>query len=181
MAETLTRALRRTAQPLTEPLNLMEAKLYLRVDNDAENGAILDCIGAVREAAEEYLCKSLVTQEWTLTYGTYAPSCVPLPKGPVQNVVSVKTRDRAGVETTMDSQLYWLARAADVLHFESVPMAHEIDIAYRAGFGEPEEVPLSVRQGMLMHLSALYEDRIGGLAMPAATAALYKPHRVVRL
>lgn len=181
MAETLNRALRRTMQPLTEPLNLMEAKLYLRVDNDAENGVILDCISAVREAAEEYLCKSLVTQEWTLTYAGYAPGCVPLPKGPVQSVVSVKIRDRAGVETTMDSQLYTLARAADVLHFESVPMAHEVDITYRAGYGETEEIPLSVRQGMLLHVAALYEDRIGGLAIPTATAALYKPHRVVRL
>src|SRR5688572_20895804 len=110
MAETLTRALRRTEQPLTEPLNLMEAKLYLHVDGDAENGMILDCISAAREAAEEYLCKSLVTQEWTLTYENYAPGCVPLPRGPVQSVVTVKTRDRTGAETVMDNQLYYLAR-----------------------------------------------------------------------
>lgn len=181
MAETLNRALRRTAQPLSEPLNLMEAKLFLRVDGDAENRMILDCISAVREAAEEYLRKSLVTQEWTLSYEGYAPSCVPLPKGPVQSMVQVKTRDRAGVETVMDSQLYHLARVADALHFVSVPLAYEIDITYCTGYGEAEEVPTSLRQGMLVHLAALYEDRIGGLAMPAATLALYKPHRFVRL
>lgn len=181
MAEPHTRALKRGAQPLTEPLSLAEAKLYLRIDGDAEDSLVTDLVVAVREAAEEYLHKSLVTQRWTLTYEGYAPDCVPLPKGPVQGIVHVKTRDRAGGETVVDAALYHLSAVEDALHLESTLMAHAVEIAYDCGYGGAEDVPAPVRHGMLVHLAALYEDRLGGVQLPAASVSLYKPHRQARL
>jgi uncharacterized phiE125 gp8 family phage protein len=181
MAETPMRALKRTTQPVTEPLSLAEAKLYLRVDGSEEDSLITDMIVAVREAAEDYLHKSLVTQGWTLTYENYAPACSPLPKGPVQAISHVKTRDRTGAESTVSTTLYHLSAVEDAVHFESTVMAHEVDITYSCGYGDAEDVPVSVKQGMLLHLAALYEDRIGGLSLPAAAVSLYKPHRLVRL
>lgn len=181
MAEHSVRALKRSAEPLTEPLSLAEAKLYLRIDGNAEDALVTDMIVAVREAAEDYLHKSLVTQRWTLTYESYVPSHVPLPKGPAQEVVHVKTRDRAGNEAAVGEGVYHLSAAADALHLESSVIGHEVEIAYDCGYGDAEDVPASVRQGMLVHLAALYEDRLGGLQLPAASVSLYKPHRQARL
>lgn len=181
MAENLKRALKRSAPPLTEPLSLAEAKLYLRVDGSTEDGVITDMIVAVREAAEEYLHKSLVTQSWVLTYEGYAPNCVMLAKGPVQAISHVKTRNRNGIESTVNPLLYHLSAVEDALHFESAIMAYEVQITYSCGYGAAEDVPTSVRQGMLVHLAALYEDRLGGIQMPVASVFLYKPHRQVRL
>lgn len=181
MAETLAYALKRSAPPVTEPLSLAEAKLYLRVDGSAEDALIMDMIVAVREAAEEYLHKSLVTQSWTLTCKDYAPSCVALAKGPVQSISQIKTRDRNGNENTVNVALYHLSAVKDAVHFESALLAHEVVISYVCGYGGAEDVPAAVRQGMLLHLAALYEDRMGGMQMPVAAITLYKPHRKVRL
>lgn len=181
MAKTISRALKRSVQPVTEPLSLAEAKLYLRVDGSAEDSVIMDMIVAVREAAEEYLHKSLITQSWVLTYEDYAPNRVSLPKGPVLNLTNVKTRDRAGNEATVNTTMYHLAATEDALHFESTVLAYEVQITYSSGYGGAEDVPASIRQGLLLHLAALYEDRLGGMALPAAAVSLYKPRRQVRL
>lgn len=181
MADTSPRMLSRSVPPAAEPLALAEAKLYLRVDGSGEDALITDMIAAVREAAEEYLRKSLVTQGWVLRYESYAPACVPLPKGPVQEVTQVKTVSRSGVETPVNPAMYHLAPSEDALHFDSVVLGHVVEIAYTAGYGDAEDVPASVKQGMLLHLAALYEDRPGAMEMPVAAVTLYKPHRAVRL
>ncbi|MCH2548121.1 MAG: phage head-tail connector protein [Alphaproteobacteria bacterium] len=181
MAETLNYALKRTTQPQAEPLSLAEAKLFLRVDGSAEDGLIMDMMVAVREAAEDYLHKSLVTQNWTMALEGYAPSRVVLPKGPVQSISEVRTRDRNGNEAVVDASLYHLSDVENAIHFESAIIAHEVKVTYVCGYGDAQDVPYAVRQGMLAHLVALYEDRLGGMPLPAATVALYKPHRYVRV
>lgn len=181
MAENQKRALTRSVAPATEPLSLAEAKLYLRVDGGEEDAVITDMIVAVREAAEEYLCKSLISQSWCLSYAHYVSASVVLPKGPVQEVTQVMTRDRAGNETVINPALYHLFGQVDELHFESAVLGHRVEIVCVAGYGDAEDVPASVKQGMLLHLAALYEDRLGGLTLPPAALSLYKPHRAMRL
>lgn len=181
MAENPTRALSRTQQPDSEPISLAEAKLFLRVDHSDDDALIATLISAVRSHAEEYLRKSLASQTWKLTYEDYAPLCTPLPHGPVMEILSVIRRDRQGIATIVDAATYHLNARADQLHFDSMVMAYEVEVLYEAGYGEVEEVPASVRQGMLLHLATLYENRTGGIDLPAATLTLYKPHRAVYL
>ena len=181
MADTHSHLLERRVEPGSEPLSLAEAKLFLRVDGSSEDSLITDMIAAVREAAEEYLRKSLITQSWAVTYDDYAPACTPLPKGPVQSVESVKSLTRAGTETTVDSDIYHLNAARDRLHFDSIVMGHEVEIVYEAGYGDANDVPGAIRQGMLGHLAALYDNRIEGIKIPASSIELYKPHRQVRI
>jgi uncharacterized phiE125 gp8 family phage protein len=175
------RALVRIQNPVSEPISLAEAKLYLRVDGSDDDIAIAALIGAVREKAEEYLRKSLVRQRWKLTYEDYAPLCVPLPRGPVLEILSVKRRDRDGGETVIGEGSYRLNARADMLRFESAILAPEIEIVYETGYGESEEVPSSIRQGMLVHLAALYEKRDEGTGLPPAAVCLYKHHCEIKL
>lgn len=179
MVENPTRALSRVLAPESEPISLAEAKLFLRVDGSDEDELIATLISAVREAAEEYLRKSLADQRWKLTYEDYAPVVTPLPRGPVLSVVSVTRRSQSGAETAVSGEVYHLSARVDALHFETAILSHEVEIVYETGYGE-EEIPASIRQGMLVHLAALYEDRQGAEGMPAATLSLYKPHREVR-
>jgi hypothetical protein len=39
----------------------------------------------------------------------------------------------------------------------------------------------SIRQAMLIHLASLYDNRWGNGKIPAATLALYQPHRKIRV
>src|SRR5690606_26118703 len=104
-----------------------------------------------------------------------------LPKGPVQMVDAVTVINRHGDASLVEPGLYHLAPGADELHFESTGMGHAVEIAYTAGYGDAEDVPASIRQGMLVHLAVVYEDRLGASELPSASVTLYKPHRAVRL
>lgn len=174
-------ALRRTVTPASEPLTLAEAKLYLKVEHHEEDSLIEGMITAVRQAAEEYLRKSLITQGWTLTYEDYAPSVTPLPRGPVASITHVKIRDRLGNVATVSGNYYHLNAARTALHFNSVVLGNEVEIAYTAGYGGAGDVPQPIRQGMLRHLAALYDNRTGGVSLPSGTTALYAPYCEMRL
>ncbi|MBM3617648.1 MAG: hypothetical protein FJX23_03800 [Alphaproteobacteria bacterium] len=179
MAENPTRALSRVQNPDIEPLTLAEAKLYLRVDGSDDDLLISALIRAGREAAEEFLRKSLAVQEWKITYEDYAPLKTPLPRGPVQEILSVKRITRNGDEVAMAEHAYHLNARHDMLHFETIPMSFEVSIHYRTGYGD-EGIPASVRQGMLIHIAEMYDNRAGAAAaMPSASISLYKPHREI--
>lgn len=180
MVENPTRALSRVLAPESEPISLAEAKLYLRVDGSDEDALIASLVTAARDAAEEYLHKSLAEQQWRLTYEDYAPAATPLPKGPVREILSVTRRSRNGSESIVSAEVYHLSARGDALHFETAILSHEVEILYTTGYGEDNEIPASIRQGMLIHMAALYEDRIGSGDLPAATVSLYKPHREMR-
>lgn len=181
MAEAQSRLLIRREQPETEPLSLAEAKLFLRVDGSAEDSLITDIMVAAREAAEEYMQRSLITQTWALIIDDYAPSQLPLPRGPVQSITSVKIIDRGGDETLVDESVYYLNAAKEALCFDSQPMGHQIEVEYITGFGGASDVPQPIRQGVLIHAAALYDNRISGIGIPPAALLLYQPYRVMRL
>ena len=181
MTDSPARGFARIALPEAEPLSLEEAKLFLRVDHEEEDDLIAAMIVAVREIAEEYLSKSLITQSWQLTHENYAPTVTKLPRGPVQEIIHVISADKTGMETTLASTIYHLNAARDALHFDSVVMGHEVQITYVTGYGDADDVPQAIRQGMRIHLAALYDNRLGGAEIPEAARALYQPYRLMRL
>lgn len=125
--------------------------------------------------------KSLVQQIWKITYKSYAPLQVPLPRGPVHNIIQVKKRDKQGQETVIPSDSYRLNMRTDRLCFESTIMSPYVEILYETGYGENEDVPASIRQGMLMHLTAMYERRVEGNGLPPMSVSLYRHHRNIRI
>jgi len=181
MAEYRARGLTRLVKPAAEPLSLAEAKLFLRVDGADEDSLITDMIAAVREAAEAYLHKSLITQSWGVRFESYAPTCAALSHGPVQSITDVKSIDKSGMETVIDSGIYHISAARRAIHCGSVELGHEVRSHYDTGYGDAVDVPEAIRQGMLMHLASLYENRIEGAELPVTAMALYKPYREMRL
>lgn len=167
--------------PAAEPVTLAEAKLQLRVDGSSEDSYITLLITAARRAAEEFMRRSLITQTWELKYDDSAPEKVRLLRGPVQSVTSVKSITRAGVETTLSSSGYYLNAGKEELIFDSGPIGDFITIEYVAGYGNAAAIPESIKQGMLSHVAAMFENRVEPGAMPQGAVALYAPYRVVAL
>ncbi len=177
------RALVRTLMPVSEPLTLAEAKLYLRVDGNEEDSLIADLISAARDAAEKYLRNSLVEQQWKLSFDDYAPQTVTLAYGPVVSVESVTLIDRDGNAQIYSSSLYSLNAGKDALRFNTVLYGHRIEILYNTGYGNPADIPAPIRYGMLAHIAAMYEQRGEAtlVAIPKHSVALYAPFREVCL
>lgn len=165
--------------PASEPLSLAEAKLYLRVDGSAEDDLIGMMLIAVRVAAEQYLRRALITQSWKLAYDDYMPAQTPLPLTPVQSVVAVNQVARDGTIVVVDSGNYYLNARKDTLIFEVMPFAHRVEAIFIAGYGNANDVPAPLKQGMLLHLAELYGNRSGSGAIPGTALMLYAPYRII--
>lgn len=121
-----------TSPPASEPVTLEEVKLFLKVDDGTDDSLITSLIVAAREAAENYLRKSLITQTVRLildrfpfygsadnlaVYGTVQGSVaalknsdrvINLPLPPILSIASVKTYNEANTGATLSSSLYVL-------------------------------------------------------------------------
>ena len=168
-------------QPASEPLSLKEVRQALQLNSSAEDTYLIGIIKAARIMAEEYLKRSLITQTWQLQYDLYAPSIVTLPKGPVQEVSFVKIIGRDWSEQTLDSSTYYLNAGKENLIFDAAPMGQIIQIQYITGFGDEDDVPASIKQGMLQHVINMYENRSEDKALPGSAIELYDQFRVVKL
>lgn len=167
--------------PASEPLTLSETKLFLRVDGATDDTLITDLITAARQMAEQHLHRSLITQTLKLSLDNSLPERVRLPHGPVQSLSSIIMFARDGSQTVLDPENYYLAAEKELLHVCVPVLGHRIEITYVAGYGAVSDIPESIRQGMLLHIAALYDREAVAGAIPEATANLYYPFREVRL
>ncbi len=175
------RALKRINPPSLEPITLAEAKLFLRVDGSTEDSVITSLMAVAREAAEQCIMRSLITQDWQITYHQYAPLCITLPMQPIQSVLSVVSVDEAGVQVTISSTHYAFDASAGVLEFDSEISGTQVRINYRAGYGDAaNDVPHPIRHAILTHIAALFDDR-SAEAIPLSSRSLLQPYREVRL
>lgn len=174
------RLLERVSAPASEPVTVSEAKLYLRLDTNAEDALLAEQIAAARMTAEQWMRRSLITQSWKLGYDHGIPACVGLPMGPVSAVVSVVCVQQGGATTALAAESFWLNAARDAVHLAAPVFAFRVEITYVAGFGAAAAVPMPIKQGILAHVAHLYDNR-GDLALPEAAAQLYLPYRDVRL
>lgn len=173
--------LERVSDPSGEPVSLSEAKAFLRVDGSDEDDIIMQLISAARHYAEEYMRRSLITQSWTLWFDDYVPSFITLPMGPVQSVTHVKTYDRAGAVSTVDSVSYRLDAGKTRLLFDAAPMNTRIEVSYVTGYGASSDVPGAIKQGLLHHIASMFDDRVEGLGLTEQARTLYKPYKVEML
>ncbi len=100
---------------------------------------------------------------------------MPLPRGPVQSILSVERLSATGsVLETLPTARYRLDAARRHLVL-NISIADRLRITYRAGNATAESLPASVRQGLLVHVAALYEGDAHGL--PERAGHLYAPYR----
>lgn len=120
-------ALRVVTQPTSEPIELDEAKLYLRVDTDADDAMITALIVAAREYCQGYQNRAYITQTLEITMDHFPGHFHPFPMygfafpyhhhrrhhneirllmPPIQSVVSISYTDHTGKTTTLDPSTY---------------------------------------------------------------------------
>jgi Phage gp6-like head-tail connector protein len=194
--------------PTSEPVTLAEAKAWCRLDGTDEDALLTELIISARQAAEEYLRRSLISQSWKLTldlgqnhgqwwdgvrdgaitalYGAL-PRTIPLPKGPVRSITSVTTYDLNNASAVYDAANYRVDASGDRLILNSgafwpssIRPQAGCEILYIAGYGAGADVPKPIKTGMLTHIASLYEQR--GQCddpMPVAVEQQYSRYRIM--
>jgi len=185
-----------TAPPAVEPVTLADAKAQLRVDSSAEDILIGSLLLTARLHIEAALGLALITQGWRLVLDRFPRgSVVALPLQPVSAVTSVQTIAADGTVTTLASSAALLDPGPPPRVIRTgtswptiTAAANGVAISFTAGFGPtPADVPLPIRQAMLLLIAHWYEHRdpieIGqpDTAIPKAVSVLLEPYRSPRL
>lgn len=162
--------------PAVEPVTLLEAKDFLRVDGSSEDATITGLISAARIHAEKFLRRSLVTQTRKVTLPAFPCGPIRLSYGPVQSISSVNYYDAANVATVLSSTLYALDAAPDIpLVYPSVDELWPTDalapsyglrpdavsVTYVAGYGLAVAVPETIKLGIKVIASVFFDHRQG--------------------
>ena len=182
------------AGPAGEPVSLAEAKAFLKVDDNAEDGLITTLIGAARLHVEGVTGQALLAQSWRVVLDAWpADRQVRLPVIPFMAVTEITAYDAAG--GAHDVPLAQFLREPDRLLLPAtvagMPTLRErqgLEIDYVAGFGtEPEDVPADIRQALLVLVAHWYEHRDAvimagsGAVVPSGFDRLVAGRKRVRL
>ncbi|MBI1186910.1 MAG: hypothetical protein GC206_06185 [Alphaproteobacteria bacterium] len=180
------------APPASEPVSLAEAKLFLRVDHDAEDDLITMMIVAAREAVEAGAGRALITRRVRESLDIWRRDAVGgalLGQGPVTDVVAVRLLAANGSESVIDPERYRLDGARDRprLVFETglpatLRTAGGVEIDYDAGMAaSAAELPTALRISVLQVVATLYDTREGAVKLPEGARALMAPFAPPRL
>ncbi|HVY87151.1 MAG TPA: head-tail connector protein [Caulobacterales bacterium] len=180
------------APPASEPVSLAEAKLFLRVDHNAEDDLITTLIAAAREAVEAGCGRALITRRVRESLDIWRREAVNgavLGVGPVTNIVAVRLLADNGSQSVIDPERYRLEGSRDrprLVFAAGLPAtmrsAGGVEIDYDAGFADdPADLPLALRLATLQIVGALYEARQGAASIPEAARALMRPFAPARL
>src|SRR5688572_28604209 len=84
------------AGPAEEPVSLAEAKAFLRLDDDAEDGLVETLIGAARLHVEGTTARAMIAQSWRLVLDCWPGREVRLLVAPLISLTAVTAYDAAG-------------------------------------------------------------------------------------
>lgn len=178
--------------PAEEPITVADLRAHLRLDDDADEGALPGFIAAARRAVEARGGLALIAQVWRLEFDRAPARELVLPRSPVSAILSVETIGADGGAQAIAPELYETVAGpvGRVLARAPWPRLGRELAAYRIEFAAgwanaaaaPEELKLAVR----MLAGHFFENREGAaaeriFAVPQAVDALIGPHRRVRL
>jgi uncharacterized phiE125 gp8 family phage protein len=167
-----------------EPITLEEAKLFLRVDTDADDTLITALIPAAREYAEHYTQAAFASVVYELALDAFPVDCIDLPNGRIVTVTSIKYTDEAGAEQTLSSGAYALSdygMVAFVYPVSSWPVAKAVPNAVRIRYSvSAGTVSAAARTAMLELIAHFYESRENAGVVPPCVLRLLDVSKVYR-
>jgi len=180
--------------PTAEPISLAEARLHLRVDDSLEDAAILAYVSAARAWVEAYTGRALMTQTWQASLPVW-PLQLWLPRAaPLQTLSFVKYYNASNTLTTLATNVYTVPafqEPASILLADGQVWpqlylrADAVRVEYVAGVADSADVPIALRQAILLLLGSFHSQRenhmaggVNAVAIPTSAEALCAPYRL---
>ncbi len=179
--------------PSAEPVTLERAKEFLRVDGAHEDALIRDLIMGARLRVEQMARTSLISRRRAYNSHRVFTHCLYINHSPISAVVKVSVVDSGDVETEIPLEDILINRRAIPATLslttgkcfsdyaeDVVGVIVEIEAGYGAA---PEDVPMPLRQALLLLLAQSYEcrDKAAARPVPMLVDALLMPYRTVRI
>ncbi|QUT07926.1 head-tail connector protein [Sphingobium phenoxybenzoativorans] len=168
---------------MAEPIDLDQAKAQLRVDHGDEDDLITGLIQAAREWVENYTGLILVQRNVTETFDSLCKA-QRLDAWPIEAdaSVSIAYLDGGGIQQELtDVRLLAGKRPARISAAIGAawPTIYSADdavaVTVQAGYPTAEAVPWALKQAILLHIQAMYDQGSLGSAEEAALKSLCWP------
>ena len=179
--------------PQLEPISLIEAKAWLRREDNDEDSLIQALIVSARLMIEAEIGQVLLAQNWRLVGDGWPPSdAIPVTIGRIISVAGGRIFPTEGAALLLPSTNFPVERGEwrDAIRPIQRPAPGRarggVEIDLRLGFGEmasaiPEPLRLAVRQ-LVAHWFENRGDLSGDPAgLPLAVLTLVRPFRAIRL
>lgn len=178
-----------TTPPAAEPLDLEDARTFLRVDGSGEDDLISNLITLARQDFEALTGRALINQTWTWALDAWprkaadsgdwsgtrdgpismfdAPSLT-IPKAPLSSITSITTYDTAGTGTLWAASNYQVdtisvpgrVAPANTVWPTATRALNAIVVVFVAGYGaSASAVPIDIRHALKAHIARAYERR----------------------
>ena len=184
-------AIKRIVEPLIEPVTIVDAKNYTRISGNTEDGLIQNWIKSARMIAEGYQRCSYITQRWQLTLNEFPEDTetLYLPRGPIQELLSISVTDSVGAITSIDVENFIVDTDTSTICLiedeEWNPLdvtLNNLKIIYSTGFGSnASDTPSYVADAIYVYVAYRYENRLGETnQIPAVFYQILDEERVFR-
>lgn len=158
--------LRTITSPVEQSVTLADAKAHLRIVGTDDDTQITAMIDAATEVAEQATGRALMQQTLEAGFDAFSAVLV-LTRVPVQSVTSITYIDASGTLQTLAPSAYTLTQ--DDYGFAKInpsfgttwPVARgDVDgVKVRFVAGYANGVPQSIKNGILLYVGSLYENR----------------------
>jgi uncharacterized phiE125 gp8 family phage protein len=174
--------------PTETPVTLAEAKVYLRVDSNAEDALITGLVETATQWAQDYARSKFVDQEWTVTFDGFPTGSerrVRIPFPPLQSVDAVQYVDTEGNPQTFTGAevVSGVFGYAELQPDQEWPQTHpenrSVEWTVSVGYGDASAVPAAVKQGILVAVATMYEHRIDQMTGTIVSAVQEKSSKAL--
>lgn len=179
--------------PPVEPVDLAEAKTWLRVDTTDEDALITALIMAARHRIENYLRRSLINRAYIWRTCLPVDNFMCLPRPPLVSITRLSLIGETDQAVDIPASDYEVItrREPGELHLTTernwtdyLSGFATLEVEFVAGYGtQATDVPTPIRQALRLLLGQYYEFREArpDAGLPDMVAALLAPYREIRL
>lgn len=162
-------ALETLVAPAAEPVSLAEARAFLRIGTDGDNGVLTSLLIAAREAFEARTGRALVTTTFRQRFMAARFAHLDLPctlvpgRIPAINLVAVRLIAKDGSETAAPANLVRLIDGRFVITAPLSAQVLGLSIDFQAGHGaSAANVPYAFKTSLLEAVADALKRRDGG-------------------
>ena len=158
-------------------MDLAEIKNFLRIDFDNDDNLLKELLKSAIRQCELYTSKSLYQKTYKFSTYKNVTNILNLPYSPLISITSVNIIDKNN--NSIEYINYTLDTISSSIIFKSLPNDfYRIDITYKSGY---TQLPNDIKQGLLFHISKMYEDKVGYSPIPKASLNIYRNYRTIRI
>jgi uncharacterized phiE125 gp8 family phage protein len=150
--------------PAIEPVDLAAARLFLKIDTEADDALISLLISSARAAAEEFTGRAIITRTLSAQM-RHPPVAISLPCPPMLEIDSITAVDNQGTEREIDPVEYMIdfdLNSTRVIAPDGWGLRSDekLVVVWQAGYGSTvDDYPPAIQTAMLMMTARWYENR----------------------